>query len=162
MTPEDYIQGAEASVKRNPRLADLMYYAKDIESFGTGLRRISQVCDEAGVKVEFRLMKMGFAVVFYRQADHTNIADERLKETMDGSLDGSLGGSLSAVEQVLFELIKDKPGITWNEAAQSLSKSRRTVQRYFNDLKDKKIIRRAGSKRDGYWEIIGSGKEPRS
>jgi ATP-dependent DNA helicase RecG len=75
MTPEDYIKGNEPSIKRNPRLADLLYYTKDIESFGTGLRRLKRACDEAGVKVEFRLMKMGFAVVFYRPADHTNATD---------------------------------------------------------------------------------------
>jgi len=43
-----------------------MYYTKDIESFGTGLKRITDACDEAGVKVEFQLLKKGFAVVFYR------------------------------------------------------------------------------------------------
>jgi predicted HTH transcriptional regulator len=53
----------------------------------------------------------------------------------------------------LLALIKDNPAITWNEAAQSISKSRRTVQRYFNGLKDKNIIRRVGSKKDGHWEI---------
>lgn len=57
----------------------LMYYTKDIESFGTGLRRISRACEEAGVKVEFRLMKHGFAVVFYRPADHTNGMDAEPK-----------------------------------------------------------------------------------
>jgi ATP-dependent DNA helicase RecG len=43
-----------------------MYYVKDIESFGTGLKRISDTCDSVGVKVEFEMRKLGFAVVFYR------------------------------------------------------------------------------------------------
>jgi ATP-dependent DNA helicase RecG len=46
-----------------------MYYTKDIESFGTGLRRISDACEEAGVRVEFQLLKKGFAVVCYRPGD---------------------------------------------------------------------------------------------
>ena len=66
LTPKDFIDGTGYSVKRNPLLAQLMYYVKDIESFGTGLKRISDACGTAGVEVEFRKHKMGFAVVFYR------------------------------------------------------------------------------------------------
>jgi predicted HTH transcriptional regulator len=74
----------------------------------------------------------------------------------------SINVSLNEVEQTLLALIKDKPGITWDEAAQSIFKSRRTVQRYFNGLKDKNIIRRVGSKKDGHWKIIAPiGKKPR-
>ena len=66
LTPQDFIEGTERSVKRNPLLAQLMYYVKDIESFGTGLKRITNACNTAGVKVEFHMLKKGFAVVFYR------------------------------------------------------------------------------------------------
>ena len=66
MTPRDFIEGTERSVKRNPLLAQLMYYVKDIESFGTGLKRITDACAAAEVKVEFQMLKKGFAVVFYR------------------------------------------------------------------------------------------------
>ena len=66
LVPEDFIKGSELSIKRNPLLAQLMYYVRDIESFGTGLKRISDACIAAGVKVEFEMRKLGFAVVFYR------------------------------------------------------------------------------------------------
>ena len=66
VTPEDYIAGKGPSVKRNPNLARLMYYSKDIESFGTGIQRIAEACAEAGVRVEFKDGKLGFTVIFYR------------------------------------------------------------------------------------------------
>jgi ATP-dependent DNA helicase RecG len=66
LTPQDFINGKGRSVKRNPLLAQLMYYSKDIESFGTGLKRITEACESAGVKVGFQMLKLGFAVVFYR------------------------------------------------------------------------------------------------
>ncbi|MDR1532164.1 MAG: putative DNA binding domain-containing protein [Clostridiales bacterium] len=69
LKPEDFISGKERSVKRNPNLAQLMYYPKDIENFGTGLKRIKEACDEAGVRVEFEMLKLGFAVVFYRPGE---------------------------------------------------------------------------------------------
>ena len=46
-----------------------MYYSKDIESFGTGLRRIADVCNIAGVKYEFKKLKSGFVVCFYRSEE---------------------------------------------------------------------------------------------
>ena len=66
LTPQDFIEGSEQSVHRNPLLAQILYYSKDIESFGTGLRRIMELCQEADVKVEFKQLKMGFSVIFHR------------------------------------------------------------------------------------------------
>ena len=68
--------GSERSVKRNPLLAQLMYFTKDIESFGTGLKRIADACDEARMKVEFQLLKKGFAVVFYRPDENFNTTEK--------------------------------------------------------------------------------------
>lgn len=66
LTPEDYIHGNPRPIKRNPNLAQLLYYSKDIESFGTGLQRIVAACEEAKVKVSFETLKLGFVVVFHR------------------------------------------------------------------------------------------------
>jgi len=76
LTPNDFIKGSELSVKRNPLLAQLMYYVKDIESFGTGLKRITDECDAAGVRVEFKIMKMGFTVVFYRPNNGSSVYND--------------------------------------------------------------------------------------
>lgn len=66
LTPDDFIVGSERSIKRNPKIAQLLYYSKDVESFGTGLKRINDACILAGVKVHFQLLKTGFMVVFFR------------------------------------------------------------------------------------------------
>ena len=47
----------------------MLYYSKDIESFGTGLKRIAEACDAAGVRYEFKKMKSGFVVCFYRSEE---------------------------------------------------------------------------------------------
>ena len=84
LVPEDFIKGSELSIKRNPMLAQLMYYVKDIESFGTGLKRISDTCEATGVKVEFEMRKLGFAVVFYRP----------VAAVSDGSIVNDVGDSI--------------------------------------------------------------------
>ena len=66
ITPEDFIKGEGRSVHRNPLLARIMYYSKDIENFGTGLQRIANSCEKAGVRYEFVSDNYGFTVIFYR------------------------------------------------------------------------------------------------
>ena len=45
--------------------------SKDMETFATGLKRIKDLCDEAGCKVEFRTEKDDFVVIFYRNLRET-------------------------------------------------------------------------------------------
>lgn len=65
-TPEDYIHSNERPVRRNPIIAQTLYLAKQIENFGTGLRRIAKYCTEAGIRYEFQNLRDGFVVIFYR------------------------------------------------------------------------------------------------
>ena len=49
---EDYLSGAQtASKPRNQLIASTLYRSGDIETYGTGLRRIRRVCDEQNVPV---------------------------------------------------------------------------------------------------------------
>lgn len=63
---KDFIEKPEHQVRRNPRLARILYYSKDIENFWTGLKYISDACKVASVKYEFKMLKSGFVVCFYR------------------------------------------------------------------------------------------------
>ena len=64
--PQDFITRAERPIRRNPKIARILYYSKDIESFGTGLKRIADACEAAEVRYEFKKLKSGFVVCFYR------------------------------------------------------------------------------------------------
>jgi ATP-dependent DNA helicase RecG len=146
LTPRDFIEGYERSVKRNPLLAQLMYYSKDIESFGTGLKRITEACDKAGVQVEFQLLKNGFAVVYYRP-DESFLTTEKTFDVVRNVVKNK-------TEQALLSAIADNPGITADQIADSISKSARTVQRYLKKLQKQNLIRHVGPTKGGYWEII--------
>lgn len=149
LKPEDFIEGDEPSVKRNPQLAQLMYYSKDIESFGTGLKRISAACKESGVKLEFRIMKRGFAVVFYRPDEDFNPTDKPSNVV----LNVVMNVVLSEAEKAALACIIENRAMTAEQIAMRLSKSERTAQRYLDSLQKKNVIRRVGSRKDGYWEI---------
>ena len=91
ITPYDYIEGNGRTVHRNPLLAQIMYYSKDIERFGTGLKRIADACKEANVKLEFRSDNYGFTVIFYRPPLWTS---DRLEENLKADASGSIGDSI--------------------------------------------------------------------
>jgi ATP-dependent DNA helicase RecG len=150
LLPQDFLIGPERSVKRNPLLAQLMYYTKDIESFGTGLKRITDACDEAGVKVEFQLLKKGFAVVFFRP-DEKFIATDKSSDVV---LNDVTNVVLNKMEQAALAIIIGNPTITAEQLAEHLSKSGRTAQRYLDSLQKKNVIRRVGAKKDGRWEVV--------
>lgn len=83
--PEDFISGRERPIRRNPLIAQTLYYSKNVESFGTGLKRIADACDAAGCKYKFEVLKSGFVVVFYRTIE---------------AEDDSLGGITQVTTQV--------------------------------------------------------------
>ena len=153
-TPQDFIDGEERSIKRNPILAQLMYYTKDIESFGTGLKRIALACEEAMVKLEFRLLKNGFAVVFYRP-DEQFIATEKMSsDQLNDQINDQLNVLLNKMELQVLSVIIENPNQTLDEVAERISKSAKTAQRYLDSLRKKNILRRVGAKKDGYWEVV--------
>ena len=93
-TPEDFISGKSRSIKRNPNIAQLLYYSKDIESFGTGLQRLVTACTEADVRVEFERSDLGFTVIFYRPVNHINV-DDSIAEDITGNITGKITGNIT-------------------------------------------------------------------
>ena len=65
-TPEEFLDGNKKAIRRNKLITGVLYYSDDMETFATGLKRIKDLCDEAGCKVEFRMELDDFVVVFYR------------------------------------------------------------------------------------------------
>ncbi len=77
--PEEYLDGNKKPIRRNRKITGVLYFSKDMETFATGLKRIKDLCDEAGCNVEFRTEKDDFVVAFYRN----------LRETWMQNLDGA-------------------------------------------------------------------------
>jgi ATP-dependent DNA helicase RecG len=155
LTPRDFIDGKGRSVKRNPLLAQLMYYSKDIESFGTGLKRITEACDNAGVNVEFEMLKLGFAVVFYRPDENFLSIEKKPGGQINDQINDQINVQLSKTEKQVFSVVADNPMLTLDEIAERISKSVKTAQRHLDSLRGKNIVRRIGSRKDGHWEIVG-------
>ena len=141
--PQDFIKGEERSILRNPLIAQALFLSKDIERWGSGIKRIYEACKQEKVKVEFKKLKSGFCVVFYRKQISPQISPQKLTE----------------LESNILKIIHKNNAVSRKEIARELRISEDTVKEYLERLKIKSFIRRVGPDRGGYWEVIDKNKK---
>jgi len=163
-TPENFIQGKTRSIKRNPNIAQLLYYSKDIESFGTGLQRIASACKAADVRVEFECLEIGFAVIFYRPFNHIN-TDERITEKFGKSEeefgerfgerfgdDGEKFGE-NKTQSAIIDILRKNPSVSAKTIAGKIGLSARGVEKNIRELKKDGLLERVGPAKGGRWVV---------
>lgn len=135
-----------ASIQRNPRLAQVFYYAGLVERWGTGTARITQACLDRGLpEPEFEASANRFSVTFLQDL----YTEERLRE--QGLSDRQVQAVLHAREH----------GSVDNAALQELADiSKRTASRDLSDLEGRGILRRIGQTGKGTrYEVAGPDEE---
>lgn len=144
--PQDFIDRPERPIRRNPKIARILYYSKDIESFGTGLKRIADVCKAAGVRYEFKKLKSGFVVCFYRTSEYS---DWEKIISQSEKLTDLLNKKISEIKNEAILKIVDyleKNGqITTEEGIKITGKSSAQVRRYLKVLCDIGLIEKSGN-----------------
>lgn len=172
-TPEEFLSGNRKAVRRNKRITRVLYYSKDMETFATGLKRIKDLCDDAGVRLEFKTERDDFVVVFYRNLREewnnksdiiTTVHEDKynwsmgksanqvgeLNDTKDGRLNGVKDDRLA---ENIIEVISQDGSLTIESIAEKTGVSIRTVERKMRKLRDNGIINREGGKRFGKWIV---------
>ena len=118
MELQDFIGKAERPIRRNRKIARILYYSKDIESFGRVLKRIANSWELAGVRYEFQKKSSGFVVCFYRlEADKKPLNDQQKDITIkyieeNGCIRNKeardlLGLADSTTKRLLREMVKE-------------------------------------------------------
>jgi ATP-dependent DNA helicase RecG len=142
--PEDLLSGRRRySKSRNQLLADTLYKSKDIESFGTGLRRIQRMCDSANVKVQVVTEPWGFTIVFFRPDWDREFSEEAAANTQLGS---SIAVGLPRHATEIISLLDNQGTVRASEIELLLGKSRAQVNRILKAMIEAGIV-----------EVIGSG-----
>ena len=144
-SPEEFIKGREKSIPRNPLIADTFYYAKDIERWGSGFKRIVDECKAAGVRVTFENIKTGFVVTFYRPG---------VSPVQGGKVGEKVGEKLSRNQAEIIELIRRDPAMSARELAGKVGISPRKIEENISKLKEKGFLRRIGPDKGGYWKVV--------
>jgi len=152
INPEDFFTGNEQSILRNPLIAETMYKSKDIERWGSGIKRIHDECVAVGIRVEFKRAKTGFVVSFYRPKWEEG---EGLLHDHGGksNVESNMKSKVKSKEKVI-RLIGENPSITAQEIARSLDMSLAGIEKIIRTLKQQNRLRRIGSDKGGHWEVI--------
>lgn len=149
-SPEDFVNGNLASKVVNELICAVLFKCKAIESWGTGLKNTYRICREANVAISYEKEQEGFWFIFHRNINSGNsISDTPSLE------EGAGRKPLREVESLLIEEIRKDPKIDRAGLSKATGRSSRTIQRILDSLKKNGYIRRVGSPRKGYWEIIG-------
>ena len=136
-TPEDFIKGRERSILRNPLIAETLYKSKDIEKWGSGLKRIYDECRANKVPVELKVLKSGFLVIFKRKLDWVGRKGEGVSE-----------GVSEGVKSII-EYIKQNPGKRAPYIAKATGVPLKTLERWLKKLKAEGKIKYEGSAKTG-------------
>lgn len=151
MEPRDFIDRAERPIRRNPKIARILYYSKDIESFGTGLRRIAETCEEAGVRYEFKKLKSGFVVCFYRSEETIDKSTDKMNKSTDKVRISTDKMTISQKKIVEFLLENEK--ITNKQVQQLLGVKDSRALKILKELIEIGVISKKGKLKGSYYVL---------
>ena len=155
-TIKDYIKGKGRSILRNPLIANTLYLSDFIEKWGSGLRRINDLCKKQKIKVEYRIEPNGLSIIFYRS---NYMQNDGLNASVNAPVNVPVNVPVKSHRQnETLELIFKNKNITIKDIALYLKVTTKTIKRDLIELKKDKIIKRIGSDKTGYWKIIKNEK----
>jgi ATP-dependent DNA helicase RecG len=152
--PEDFtietLLGKHPSRPYNKNIADVFFKAGFIEAWGRGIAKIINGFTKNNLPAPvFQATMGGILVTVKRGAPMINESKEHVNVTEDVTEDVTV----NRLESVL-SLIRNDNAITTTKLAQLLNVTRRTIARDVENLKDAGKIRRIGSDKSGFWQIV--------
>lgn len=126
---------------RNRAIANAFSYMRIIEEWGSGIPRMFDEFSKYGLaEPELVDMDGDFRVNFYRSSVTLKVTEKVTEKFTER-------------EMSVIRLIKNNPGITTTAMSMELGKSRKTISAIIKSLKDRNVIEREGSDRNGIWII---------
>ena len=127
----------------NPKIARAFFRAGYIESWGRGIQKIFEVCNEYGalqpeyvVHSEDIMLKLAAVSITDK---HVLKLDSQAENT--------------ALKMKIVEYLQNQPTATQKELQEALNETRTHIQKIVKELVGEGKIERKGGKRFGYWEV---------
>ncbi len=114
--------------------------AKRQEKYYSAIQQSTKESDSA-IFAEFMLTALAEAVAEFKNNQ--------------GVIGKSLEAPLSSTEQIVLKAIVSNPYTTYQEIAEKIGKTPKTVQRTLASLKDRGLVSRVGSDKTGHWVSYG-------
>ena len=137
--PINFASGKVGSKIRNLLIASTLFKYGYIDAFGTGFDRTFTLCSQNDVEYKYIEDDFGFTFVFERKKDFLN---DRINDRINN------------LDEQIKKLIIENKYITIPELSNLTEKSEPTINRHLNNLLKSKVIRRVGSRKTGYWEVL--------
>ena len=172
---QDEIGGDLQSRPHNPRAAHGFYRAGMIEAWGRGIRRIGELCQEAGNPGPTWTREPGGVLCLrFPFSEAYQAADREARQVGDGRQGHAGAGATQETthrttqkesgttqenastdtRRRIVDLMRDNPRITQTRIAERLGITRDGVAYHFRQLRADRVIRRVGSRRFGHWEVL--------
>lgn len=119
----------------------ILYLNHSIEQFGSGFKRIDSLCKDAGVRYSYESLEDGFKLIIYRRPIQNVTASVTQNVT------------LNKLEKTVLYHIESHPDYNRERLADATSKTVRTMQRVLNSLRNKNLVTREGSDKNGRWVV---------
>lgn len=141
------LMSKHASKPFNPNVAHVFYLAGFIESWGRGIEKICNTCKEDGVPLpEYTIHPGDIMIKFTAQED-------RIVHLMSNGVTDKVTDKVTDSERKVLVLLMEDPSYTYQDLANKVGVSRKTIAEKIKTLKEKSVIMRVGTSKKGYWKI---------
>ena len=127
----------------NPKIARAFFRAGYIESWGRGIQKIFEVCNEYGtLQPEYVVHSEDIMIKLVA----VSISDKHVLK-LDSKAENT------ALKMKIVEYLQNQPTATQKELQEAFNETRTHIQKIVKELVDEGKIERKGGKRFGYWEV---------
>ena len=166
MTVEKMVAG-----QRSPRNLIIVEVLRDygyVDARGMGVRtKVIPALKAVGVEPVFQATDDYVKTLLRKAEKHLNEEDASANASLEekkavigaqkvqkSGKDASINAPLTSFQVQLMAGIEENPSIAYDVLAEKLNKNRTTVMRNIQKLKEMGILKRIGSKKTGYWEVL--------
>ena len=154
-------EGRPATGSQNAALADAVFRAGAVESFGTGIPRIKRECDEAGVNFRYGQARGFTTLAFDRPGAQVSCVDENGdpvaapagawgSKSAFAPQDGGAGDfSLSEEERAAVNLAREQGKATWRGLDEAAGIGRDAARSVLRGLAGKAVLDWVGKIQNG-------------
>lgn len=159
ITIENLLSNNYTSQARNKLIAKAFKEVGMIERYGSGIRRILNICEEYGIiQPKIEEIFNGFRILLYKEKlnvtdNDTDAVVEVVDKVVDKVID-KVVDKISNNQKHILLLMSQNPYISSRELALKVGISQRKIQENIRKLIQMAVLTRVGAARGGYWNLV--------
>ena len=149
---------------RNKGIANIFSQMGLVEAWGSGIKRIQNAAEEYGLpEPRFQEFDNMFRVELFRKMFGKNSeilreeygeSTEKVRRKYGESTEKIYDYELSNTQKKMISLLLEDEGLSAVKIAKQLGLGNSTVEKNMKKLKEKGLLIRHGSPKNGYWEVV--------